>query len=1616
MTYNKSRFTTIELKNEFRNNVINAFFPKLNIIDKELLEKYYMRLIDVIAYIFNYYQNTNNKSEIFINQLRQNNYMDAISLMLLLLPYFDIEKANLLTSFNNLYVEKYDNNIDINKNEPKYIYSNIQYNRCKRTKGNITEIMFNEEYMKQNFYLLLESIRTVSYKLFVNWYNILPYENFMNNINNLDIVINTNKLLDNHIMKELHITKDIKLNDNEINDQEIIKYLSALSIEDIYNTITNNLYYDIKNIKWLIYTIIIDQKNTTFPIIIILKNIFGNIIDNALNNVEWDNIEYIEKEKFTNIFNDMIMIMINNNNNGYKVGEYIISLNEIEKILKSIIIFFDNYYKHIHDVDHYVRINQAEKNEEEEEKIYFIDNKKIIKSIQSIATMNNIMHIYEFIKENLNLFNITWYARHLFTYDIDGKLICHSIDDQYNTENITLKYVYNFAKSFCHTTVNKIYVEYPHYWNSLTMDERNEITNRLNNDDKKYILSWFNIRRNIQNNFKNKLSNDQILNINYDVFKNIKKNLVNYIVTIRYYNGTLSKLEFYPDVSVNNEKSIKSHVKNMISTYTNIDYPYYFLTSSPYKYQSSIKNINNQSTFINYLDYIQNSEREKPWFTQYALNWVAQLNFFHHYLNNRILFITGATGVGKSTQIPKLLLYSLKALNYNITGKIVCTEPRIDPTKSNAEIIANEMGVPLKLHHYIQYKYRGNDKTKQVNHLSLTFVTDAILNNLLTNPLFKQQIQIMNKEKHKIYSDHNLYDIIIIDEVHEHNVNMDLILSFMKYVANYNNSIKLVLISATMDEDEPIYRRFYRNINDNRMFPLNYSLKEENLDRINVDRRIHISIPIVGQSTQYKITDHYLDKDYNYDDPILNDIIIKIIMHDIIGKDLNGDILLFEPTVIKVNEMVKLLNTVTPSNTIALPYYRQLDKDHKNILENISNMKFLLKFDKKLPFNLLTIEQIQEGNNNYTRCIIVGTNIIEASKTVPSLRFVIESGRQNIVLYDYKRRIGLNKIGIISESSKKQRKGRVGRVASGDVYYLYSNKLKMGENIPAITSMDISNDIYKKLIENTNNDILFDYNNDPNRPYIQLTNSDLSLKYNNDLNVNNIIKSLYFISGVFYDYFGNNTQYDYENYSYYDPYYITGFDVNTIIDSKGNYYIIHPDELYIVRNIMGTITGIKNDTFLQDITYVSDNQIISNKMNSFINSYKYSFLTTNKNSIISKTSIGKQLLRIPELIAEVNTENVFNYDNVETPQQLICYFFGIIYNCDESIIRTIVLISVVTDIAKNLASTFIQNEKILSNIKNVINNINQQSSDIFGLLNIVDKFHRLFDRYNIDINLSKKLLFEQLADYYNENKINNLYDDSYFDQIIIEELKNRKLSEKSYNEIRKKGIVNKILLNSILNNKKLMNSINMLCNELFIQKEFILKYLIIYMNLKNKLYCLNSGILNDNDDIGNILSYITSSISKIVPKYNIITYNDRITISLLMGYSYNILCNFEGTYYYLSLYYPNISNIYTIKKIGSSNIFNTLVNPLYFSKYLLYFNVIVNEEKNTVTASIIHHIHPDLLKVIIDIYLDENILKLYNYVKPKNINTLNPIMLNMIYPKFKKQLEYVKNVILSYKK
>jgi hypothetical protein len=334
----------------------------------------------------------------------------------------------------------------------------------------------------------------------------------------------------------------------------------------------------------------------------------------------------------------------------------------------------------------------------------------------------------------------------------------------------------------------------------------------------------------------------------------------------------------YSEKNKNRYLNLKKYVFDMKSDdYTNCnDYlnnAYYFLNNSTY---SELNDINRNGSKKTYFQLLCSDYR---WYSFYSMDWVSQINFFHKYINNRVIYITGATGQGKSTQVPKLFLYSLKMIDRNERGKIICSQPRINPVIGNSEQISYELGVPIvetsinykknikTFNPYVQYNTQNESHlVTPHNGLLLKVVTDKLLfMELLKNPFFKDIKKSHNENKgydcieNNIYKKNNLYDIIIVDESHEHNTNMDFILTIARDTVRINNSLKLVIVSATMSDDEPIYRRYYREIDDNLLYPYSLYNAELNLNRFYVDRRLDISPP--GETTQHKIIEYYLKED-----------------------------------------------------------------------------------------------------------------------------------------------------------------------------------------------------------------------------------------------------------------------------------------------------------------------------------------------------------------------------------------------------------------------------------------------------------------------------------------------------------------------------------------------------------------------------------------------------------------------------------------------------------------------------------------------------------------------------------------------------------------------------------
>ncbi|MEI6609211.1 MAG: ATP-dependent RNA helicase HrpA, partial [Deltaproteobacteria bacterium] len=142
--------------------------------------------------------------------------------------------------------------------------------------------------------------------------------------------------------------------------------------------------------------------------------------------------------------------------------------------------------------------------------------------------------------------------------------------------------------------------------------------------------------------------------------------------------------------------------------------------------------------------------------------------------SNQVVIITGETGSGKTTQIPKMCL----AAGCGLRGLIGLTQPRRIAAVSIAHRIASELGEECGKS--IAYKIRFEEKSS----------TESLIKVMTDGILLAETVR-----------DRNLlaYDTIIVDEAHERSLNIDFILGYLRTLLPKRKDLKLIITSATID-------------------------------------------------------------------------------------------------------------------------------------------------------------------------------------------------------------------------------------------------------------------------------------------------------------------------------------------------------------------------------------------------------------------------------------------------------------------------------------------------------------------------------------------------------------------------------------------------------------------------------------------------------------------------------------------------------------------------------------------------------------------------------------------------------------------------------------------------
>ncbi len=349
---------------------------------------------------------------------------------------------------------------------------------------------------------------------------------------------------------------------------------------------------------------------------------------------------------------------------------------------------------------------------------------------------------------------------------------------------------------------------------------------------------------------------------------------------------------------------------------------------------------------------------------------------------NRVVIISGATGSGKTTQIPKFCIEAGRG----IAGRIGCTQPRriaaINVAKRIAEELKEEIGGSVGYKIRFDKRFLGDPFIK--------IMTDGIL---------------LAETQNDPYL--NEYDTIIVDEAHERSLNIDFILGILRDLIKKRRDLKLVITSATIDTEKFSQAFDMAPVIEvsGRMYPVEVryisydkSDKSDTEDSLNFNSGLWCSSASRSSSASHATVD-----DENYVEAAAQAV-------DLVFKESRrGDILIFMPTEQDIFDTIELIR----------------GRDYKGV--NV------LPLFARLPAK----EQSKVFSMGPGRKIIVSTNVAETSLTIPGIRYVIDSGLARIPQYSPRTRITALPVRAISKSSADQRMGRCGRVENGICIRLY---------------------------------------------------------------------------------------------------------------------------------------------------------------------------------------------------------------------------------------------------------------------------------------------------------------------------------------------------------------------------------------------------------------------------------------------------------------------------------------------------------------------------------------------------------------------------------------------------
>ncbi|XP_069494292.1 ATP-dependent RNA helicase TDRD9 [Ambystoma mexicanum] len=391
-----------------------------------------------------------------------------------------------------------------------------------------------------------------------------------------------------------------------------------------------------------------------------------------------------------------------------------------------------------------------------------------------------------------------------------------------------------------------------------------------------------------------------------------------------------------------------------------------------------------------------------------------------------VLIVRGATGSGKSTQLPQFVLdHCIKRSSY---CNIVVTQPRKIGATSIARWISNER--KWVLGGLVGYQV-GLDKMATKDTKLIYMTTGVLLQKIVAAKSLGE------------------FTHIFVDEVHERTEEMDFLLLVIRKLLRTNSRwVKVILMSATINCKEfadyfavPVhYRMFPAYVHEVEGKP--HAIEEYYLDDLN-----HIAL--------FKVPEQHIDE------PAISRELYEVaasliqLFDNMEMKEMGEDkkshttaepnsVLVFLPGLAEINYMHELFTSMVHKRLHIYPLHSSITMDEQNAAFSTPVYGY--------------------------RKVILSTNIAESSVTVPDVKYVIDFCLTRTLVSDEDTNYQSLRLSWASKTSCNQRKGRAGRVSKGYCYRLihkeFWNSFIPEHVVPEMLRCPLGNTILKvKLLD-----------------------------------------------------------------------------------------------------------------------------------------------------------------------------------------------------------------------------------------------------------------------------------------------------------------------------------------------------------------------------------------------------------------------------------------------------------------------------------------------------------------------------------------------------------------------